>query len=42
MTMPVEGKLVSGFDGLAVGRQVRVQLVDVNVQHGYIDFKRIH
>ena len=42
MSMPVEGKLVSGFDGLAVGRQVRVQLVDVNVQHGYIDFKRIH
>jgi exoribonuclease-2 len=41
MSMPVEGKLVSGFDGLAVGRQVRVQLVDVDVQRGFIDFKRI-
>jgi ribonuclease R len=42
VSMPVEGKLVSGFEGLAVGRQVRVQLVDVDVQRGYIDFKRIH
>ncbi len=40
-SMPVEGKLVSGFEGLAVGRQVRVKLVDVDVQRGYIDFKRI-
>jgi ribonuclease R len=42
MSMPVEGKLVSGFEGLAVGRQVRVQLLDVDVQRGFIDFKRIH
>jgi ribonuclease R len=42
MTMPVEGKLVSGFEGLVVGRQVRVQLVSVDVQRGFIDFKRIN
>jgi ribonuclease R len=42
LAMPVEGKLVSGFEGLAVGRQVRVQLVDVDVQRGFIDFKRIN
>jgi ribonuclease R len=42
LEMPVEGKLVSGFEGLAVGRQVRVQLVDVDVQRGFIDFKRIN
>jgi exoribonuclease R len=41
LAMPVEGKLVSGFEGLAVGRQVRVKLVSVDVQRGFIDFKRI-
>jgi VacB/RNase II family 3'-5' exoribonuclease len=41
LSMPVEGKLVNGFEGLDVGHQVRVQLISVDVQHGYIDFKRI-
>jgi exoribonuclease-2 len=40
-TIPVEGKLVSGFEGLDVGEKVRVQLVDTNVERGFIDFKRI-
>jgi exoribonuclease-2 len=37
-TPPAEGRLVSGPDGLAVGQQVRVQLVETNVQRGFIDF----
>jgi ribonuclease R len=41
LTMPVEGKLVKGFEGLDVGHRVRVQLTDVDVQRGFIDFKRI-
>ncbi len=35
---PVEGKLVKGFEGLDVGRQLRVQLLRTDVQHGFIDF----
>jgi exoribonuclease-2 len=38
---PVEGRLASGFAGLDVGHQVRVQLVHTNVERGYIDFKRV-
>jgi exoribonuclease-2 len=40
LTMPVEGKLVQGFAGLDVGQRVRVELIDVDVERGYIDFKR--
>jgi VacB/RNase II family 3'-5' exoribonuclease len=39
--VPVEGKLVSGFEGLDVGTKIRVQLVSVNVDRGYIDFKAV-
>ncbi len=38
---PVEGRLESGFEGMDVGRRLRVQLVSVNVERGYIDFKRV-
>jgi len=37
---PVEGRLVSGFEGLDVGHRLRVQLVHTDVERGYIDFKR--
>jgi VacB/RNase II family 3'-5' exoribonuclease len=39
--VPVEGKLVHGFDGLDVGDRVRVQLISIDVQRGYIDFKKV-
>jgi exoribonuclease-2 len=38
---PVEGRLESGFEGLDVGHQLRVQLVRTDVQRGFIDFKRV-
>jgi exoribonuclease-2 len=41
LNIPVEGKLVEGFEGLDVGQQVRVQLIDTNVERGYIDFKKV-
>jgi VacB/RNase II family 3'-5' exoribonuclease len=41
LNIPVEGKLVDGFQGLDVGEQVRVQLIDTNVEQGYIDFKKV-
>lgn len=39
LAIPVEGKLVEGFEGLDVGEPVRVQLIDTNVEQGFIDFK---
>ena len=39
-SIPVEGKLVKGFEGQDVGDRVRVQLVSVDVDQGFIDFQR--
>ena len=41
LTIPVEGKLVQGFEGVDVGHRLRVQLISVDVGQGYIDFKKI-
>jgi len=41
LQVPVEGKLVSGFDGLDVGDRIRVRLISVNVERGFIDFKPV-
>jgi exoribonuclease-2 len=41
LNIPVEGKLVDGFEGLDVGERVRVQLIETNVQQGFIDFKKV-
>ena len=41
LSMPVEGKLVSGFDGLDVGDRVRVQLISIDVERGFITFRKV-
>jgi VacB/RNase II family 3'-5' exoribonuclease len=41
LDLPVEGKVVQGFEDLDVGDRVRLQLVSVNVQLGFIDFKKV-
>jgi len=41
LSLPVEGKLMQGFDGIDVGDRLRVQLIDTNVERGYIDFKKV-
>ena len=41
ISMPVEGKLVQGFEGQDVGNRLRVQLMSVDVQQGFIDFKKV-
>ncbi len=41
LTIPVEGKLVQGFEGMDVGHRLRVQLISVDVEQGYIDFERV-
>jgi len=40
LTIPVEGRVVRGFEGPDVGEQIRVQLLSVNVERGFIDFAR--
>jgi len=35
---PVEGKLVRGFEGLDIGRRLRVELIGTDVERGFIDF----
>lgn len=37
---PVEGRVVRGFGGLDVGDRVNVELLDVDVDRGFIDFAR--
>lgn len=38
LTVPVEGKLVHGMDGADVGDRLRVKLLSVDVENGFIDF----
>jgi VacB/RNase II family 3'-5' exoribonuclease len=40
LTIPVEGRLVTGFEGLDVGHRLRVVLDSVDVERGFIDFRR--
>jgi VacB/RNase II family 3'-5' exoribonuclease len=42
LRLPVEGKLVEGFNGIDVGDRMRVQLIDTNVERGFIDFKKVN
>ncbi len=41
LTVPVEGKVMHGFEGLDVGDRVRVQLTSINVERGFIDFNTV-
>jgi VacB/RNase II family 3'-5' exoribonuclease len=41
LTLPVEGKLISGFNGVDIGDRIRVGLISVNIEKGFIDFKNI-
>jgi ribonuclease R len=41
LTVPVEGKLVQGFEGADVGDRLQVQLISVDVQRGFIDLRKV-
>lgn len=41
LDIPVEGMLINGFQGVDVGDRVRVQLVSVDVEQGFIDFGKV-
>lgn len=38
---PVEARLVQGFEGMDVGHRLRVQLINTDVERGYVDVKRV-
>ena len=40
LTLPVEGRVVRGFEGVDVGDRIHVQLSAVDVERGYIDFRK--
>lgn len=40
LKLPIEGKLVRGFEGIDIGDRLQVQLIDTNIEQGYIDFKK--
>jgi exoribonuclease-2 len=37
----VEGRVVQGFKNLDVGDRIRVKLLEVNVDRGFIDFAAV-
>jgi len=39
--LPIEGKLIHGFEVMDVGRRIRVHLIHTDVEQGFIDFKKI-
>jgi exoribonuclease-2 len=39
LSLPAEGRVVRGYEGMDVGEQVRVVLLSVDVQRGFIDFQ---
>ncbi len=39
--LPVEGKLVQGEAGLDIGEPLRAELISVDVDRGFIDFKKV-
>jgi len=41
MHPPIEGKLISGVEGMDVGHRLRVKLVHTDPERGFIDFKRV-
>ncbi len=42
LSLPVEGKLVQGFAGVDVGDRLRVQLIETDIEQGFIDFKKVN
>ncbi len=41
LSVPAEGRIVRGERGLDVGDQIRVRLLGVNAERGFIDFEHV-
>jgi exoribonuclease-2 len=38
---PIEGRLARGYEGVDVGNRLKVKLVHVDVDKGFIDFEKV-
>jgi exoribonuclease-2 len=38
---PVEGRLARGYEGVDVGIRLKVKLIDVDIDKGFIDFEKV-
>ena len=38
---PVEGRVTQATGGIDVGHRIRVELIQVDVERGYIDFRNV-
>ena len=41
LTVPVEGRLAQGFEGVDVGDRLQVKLISVDAERGFVDFARV-
>ena len=41
LTVPVEGRVTEGGEGVDVGDRMRVQLISINVERGFIDLRKV-
>lgn len=41
LSIPVEGRVIQGYQGADVGDRIRVQLLSVDVERGFIDFAKV-
>lgn len=41
LKMPIEGRLKTGYQDVDVGDRIRVQLLSVDVEQGFIDFRKV-
>lgn len=41
LTVPVEGRVTEGGEGVDVGDRLRVQLISTNVERGFIDLRKV-
>ena len=39
---PIEGRLLHGYEGVDVGNRLKVRLIHVDVDKGFIDFEKVH
>ena len=39
---PIEGRLLQGYEAIDVGNRLKVKLIHINVNQGFIDFERVH
>ena len=39
---PIEGRLLHGYEGVDVGNRLKVKLIHIDIDKGFIDFEKVH